>query len=307
MWTNAAQISTVPADATTQRRSPLFRALVELSKPGITLMEAVTAAVGFWVAKPWEHYAIGDMILRLAGIITGVLFLGASAGAANHILERENDARMQRTSLRPLPAHRISLRGALLYSLAAFIIGIVILLLLDWQVAMLGAATVLLYTLIYTPLKSRSAIALFIGGIPGALPVIGGWVAGGGTLVSIEALMLGGIMFWWQLPHFLALAIMYAEDYRRGGTVLLANGQAEPLAWHTLVYAALLVLSSVGWFVWGNGGLLYGIGCAGLSLWLLLHCIELVRVPNRTNARRVLIATYMFLMGLFLLTAVDVR
>lgn len=307
MWTNAAQISSVPTDATTQQRAQLVRALLELSKPGITLMEGVTAAVGFWVAKPWEHYGVGEILLRLVGIITGVIFLGASAGAANHILERENDAQMQRTSLRPLQTHRVSLQGAVSYAVATFVVGIVVLLLLDWRVAVLGGTTVLLYALVYTPLKTKSAIALFIGGIPGALPVVGGWIAGGGVPISIEATILCGIMFWWQLPHFLALAIMYAEDYRRGGTVLLANGEAEPLAWHTLVYSILLVLWSVGWFAWGNGGLLYGIGCAGLSGWLLWRCVQLVRKLNRASGRSVLVATYMFLMGLFLLAAVDVR
>ncbi|MCX7929209.1 MAG: protoheme IX farnesyltransferase [Chlorobi bacterium] len=287
-------------------RSLWLRAVVELSKPGITLMEVVTAAVGFLVAKPWEHYGAWEMVLRFAGLTVGVLALGASAGAFNHLLERTTDAVMQRTSLRPLPSGKITPHVAGIFATLAFVVGAGVLTMLDILVAVLGIATVVLYVVVYTPLKTRTSVALFVGGVPGALPVVGGWVAGGGSFVSADAAILGAIMFWWQLPHFLALAIMYADDYRRGGIVLLAGGRVRPLAWHTLGYSVLLVASSIAWFVLGRAGTLYFVGAAILSVWLLVRCVHLVRVPNSANARRVLMTTYIFLMGLFLLAAVDV-
>ncbi len=297
----------VPARMDASTRTPGVRALIELTKPGITLMEVVTAAVGYWVSQPWQRMELGEVLLRLSLLSVGVLSLGASAGTFNHLIERYTDATMQRTSLRPLPEGRITVTAARIFAWLLLGVGICVLLPLGWTVTILGAGTVLLYTIVYTPLKTKTALALYVGGIPGALPVIGGWVAGGGSLVSIEAAILGAIMFWWQLPHFLALAIMFAEDYRRGGIVLLAEGNAKRIAIHTLINAAFLIVSSAAWWALGRGGILYAIGCGILSTWLLVRCVQLVRQPHTSSGRRVLIATYMFLMGLFLFMAVDVR
>ncbi|RMF35924.1 MAG: protoheme IX farnesyltransferase [Chlorobiota bacterium] len=303
----ATAVSAVSSQPEAPARARPARSFIELSKPGITLMEVVTAAVGYWVAQPWLHGTLWTVLWQLGVVSVGVFLLGASAGAFNHILERWSDAAMQRTSLRPLPAGRISVVAAYVYAWSLLALGMTTLLLLGWTVALLGVATVALYALLYTPLKTKTALALYLGGIPGALPVIGGWVAGGGELLSPEAAILAAIMFWWQLPHFLALAILYADDYRRGGIVLLGDGKANRLALHTLLYAVLLVLASAAWWVWGKGGILYALGCGTLSAWLLVRCMQLVRQPNQANGRHVLVATYMFLMGLFLLAAVDLR
>jgi len=303
------QTVTAPAVSARMDASPRtrdLRALVELAKPGITLMEVVTAAVGYWVSQPWLRMELWEVLLRLSLLSVGVLFLGASAGTFNHLLERTTDAMMQRTSFRPLPEGRISVAVARIFAWFLFGIGICTLLPLGWTVTILGAVTVLLYTIVYTPLKTKTALALYLGGIPGALPVIGGWVAGGGSLLSIEAAILGAIMYWWQLPHFLALAIMFAEDYRRGGIILLAGGNAKRIAIHTLIHAVLLIVSSAAWWAWGRGGVLYALGWGIFSVWLLVQCLQLVRQPDTNSGRRVLIATYMFLMGLFLFMAVDV-
>ncbi len=303
----ASAVSAVSTQPEAPARARAARGFIELSKPGITLMEVVTAAVGYWVAQPWLHSTLWTVLWHLGVLSLGVLFLGASAGAFNHLLERRSDAVMQRTSLRPLPAGRISVGAAYAYAWFLLGLGTITLLLLGWTVALLGVATVALYALLYTPLKTKTALALYLGGIPGALPVVGGWVAGGGELLSPEAAILAAIMFWWQLPHFLALAILYADDYRRGGIILLGDGNANRLALHTLIYAALLVLTSAAWWIWGKGGILYALGCGTLSAWLLVRCMQLVRQPTLSNGRHVLIATYMFLMGLFLLAAVDLR
>ncbi|GIV54045.1 MAG: protoheme IX farnesyltransferase [Candidatus Kapaibacterium sp.] len=306
MVTSAVPVPASQAEIPTTA-SQRLRAILELSKPGITLMEIVTAAVGFVVAEPWQHTGVGMVLIRFAALSAGVLFLGASAGAFNHLLERSTDARMQRTSLRPLPAGKLGAGTALLYAVGMLVAGTAILWMVGWRVALLGVATVALYALAYTPLKTRTVAALFIGGIPGALPVVGGWVAGGGSIASAEAVILGGIMFWWQLPHFLALAVMYAEDYQRGKIALIGGGNRSVLSWHTLVYSVFLVATSLAWVVWGKGGYLYAVGCGTLSVWLLVQCVRLVRQPSVAQGRRVLLATYMFLMGLFLLAAVDIR
>lgn len=300
-------VSAVTSQSEARSRTSLARALIELSKPGITLMEVVTAAVGYWIAQPWFQGSLWVVLWRLGLLSLGVLLLGASAGAFNHLLERQSDAAMQRTSFRPLPAGRISVATAHVYAWSLLGLGVIALVPLGWTVAMLGLATIVLYALVYTPLKTKTALALYIGGIPGALPVVGGWVAGGGELFSLESAIVAAIMFWWQLPHFLALAVLYTDDYRRGGIVLLGNGKANWLAVHTLIYAVLLVLSSMSWWIWGKGGDLYALGCGTLSAWLLVRCVQLVREPNPANGRHVLVATYMFLMGLFLLAAVDMR
>lgn len=298
----------VPVAAQSRRAvGSAVRAYLELTKPGIALMEVVTAIVGYVVAEPWRTHSLPAVLGGAGALSVAVLLLSSSAGVFNHILERDSDAVMRRTSLRPLPAGKVALPHAVWFGSLLGAVGVAVAMLLGWHVALLGAMTIALYVLVYTPLKSRTPWALYVGGIPGALPVVGGWIAGGGSLLSVEAAILFAIMFWWQVPHFLALALLYADDYRRGGVALFGDGRPKALAVHTLASVVLLVLSAVAWHLWGRGGVLYALGCAALSAWLLYLSLRLVQCHSSADARRVLLATYMYLMGLFILMAVDVR
>ena len=202
-----------PAVATT--RSPLGDYL-ELTKPRITLMVVLTALVGFVMASPGS---VDGRALLAALIGTGLVASGASC--LNMVIERDIDARMQRTSQRPLPAGRLRPAEALAFGLAVTAAG---LLHLGWTsgalAAVVAAVTWSSYLFLYTPLKPRTSLSTIVGAFPGALPPVIGWAAARGTLDG-GAFVLFAILFLWQIPHFLAIAWIYRDDYERGGLPML--------------------------------------------------------------------------------------
>jgi len=194
----------------------LFRDLVELTKPRITLMVVLTAGIGLLLASGGEaSYVL--VIHTLVG--TGLLAGGSSA--LNQVLERDLDALMQRTADRPLPAGRMHPDAALLFGVALSIIGLLELtLFVNLLTALLGTLALASYVFLYTPLKRVSSLATVIGAIPGAIPPLMGWTAVTNE-IGLGAWVLFGILFLWQLPHFLAIAWMCREDYARAGLPML--------------------------------------------------------------------------------------
>ena len=201
----------VPATASRSRAADYWM----LAKPGITVMVAITAALGYYIA------ARGALDWKvLAHLVGGTLLSSAGAAALNMVLERKLDAKMDRTKNRPLPAGRLGVAEATAFGLALSAGGVAWLGLgTNWLVAGLSAATIGSYLFLYTPLKTKSSICTLVGAVPGALPPVMGWAATGA--LDVGAWILFGILFFWQLPHFLALAWMYREDYERGGFPML--------------------------------------------------------------------------------------
>jgi protoheme IX farnesyltransferase len=214
-----------------------------LGKPGITVMVGLTAAVGYAVAARGSFDAV-----LLAHLFAGTLLSSAGAGALNMVMERKLDARMERTRLRPLAAGRLGVAEALAFGVAASALGVA---LLAWKVNPLTAGisglTIATYLFLYTPLKTRSSLCTLVGAVPGALPPVMGWTAARGA-VETPALVLFLILFFWQLPHFLALAWMYREDYAKGGFPMLpveepsgaSTGRQVVLQTLALVVASLM-------------------------------------------------------------------
>jgi heme o synthase len=202
-----------PAVATT--RSALYDYL-ELTKPRITLMVMLTALVGFVMASPRD---VDGAALAAALLGTGLVAAGASC--LNMLIERDTDARMVRTSQRPLPAGRLRPAEALAFGLGITIAGLAQ---LGWTsgapAAAVAAVTWASYLFLYTPLKPRTSLSTIVGAFPGALPPVIGWAAARGTLDG-GAFVLFAILFLWQIPHFLAIAWIYREDYARGGLPML--------------------------------------------------------------------------------------
>jgi heme o synthase len=188
----------------------------ELTKPRITLMVVITALVGFVMASPGKPAIDG-----LLAALLGTALVAAGASCLNMVFEREIDARMQRTSRRPLPAGRLKVREAAAFGLAITACG---LLELVWlcppPAAAVAAVTWATYLFLYTPLKPRTSLSTVVGAFPGALPPVIGWVAARGTF-DAGAFVLFAILFLWQIPHFLAIAWIYREDYARGGLPML--------------------------------------------------------------------------------------
>src|SRR5437763_3202429 len=160
--------------------------------------------------------------MRRVNALGGTALVAAGTNALNQYVEREHDVKMRRTRLRPLPDGRISPRAALLFSSAVSIIGTIYLgIAVNWLTAALGAFTLTSYIFIYTPLKRVSTICTLIGAVPGAIPPLMGWTAATGVL-GAGGWIIFAILFFWQLPHFMAISWMYRDAYARGGFAMLA-------------------------------------------------------------------------------------
>lgn len=234
-----AELTLTSATAAGERASTAaeFAAgLLELAKPRITALVLVTAAAGFLAAG-------GGLGAALFHLLAGTALLAGGTNAWNQVLERGPDARMERTRGRPLPAGRIGVATAALFGGALVAGGTAWL----WAgtnglTAALGLGSALLYAAVYTPLKRRSAAALPVGAVPGALPVLGGWTAARAG-VSAEGLALFGLLFLWQMPHFLALGWRLRDQYERAGfRVLAVDDPTGTSSGTTAVLTALALL-----------------------------------------------------------------
>ncbi len=291
------------------KSSPMsvVRGYYELTKPGITQMVVLTAAVGYYLGFPsGMSFSTVDNLVRLVLLILGTAFISGGSCAFNHIMERDDDATMKRTGQRPIPSGVISVRSAVAFATLCTILGVVALSFTNTLTLVLAVATFLTYLLLYTPLKKKTWFAMFVGGIPGALPAVGGWTAVTGS-IDVVAIVLFGIMFVWQLPHFLALAMMYRQDYERGGFALLRKSEAEQnvVAKHALGYTIVLVPLGLLLAVFGMVGGLFVVGYAALSFVFLKSAVAVVKLPNPASARRLLLASYAYVMGAFLLMVID--
>jgi heme o synthase len=246
-------------------------AFVELTKPGIVRMVLVTAGTGFVMASGLGHPL--DMVLLLHTLF-GVGLAASGACGLNEYAEWPADGRMRRTAGRPVPSGRMRPRTALHFSGLLVLLGLAHLQLFVGGLTMaLVALTVVSYVLIYTPLKRHTWLATLVGAVPGALPILAGWTAGGGGL-SAPGLALFAILFLWQMPHFYALAWIYRADYTRGGFRMLTT--EDPTGARTgrqiLFFGTLLVPVSLLPTLLGLTGLLYlgvaivlGLGLLGLG------------------------------------------
>lgn len=280
-----------------------LRDLIEMGKPRITLLVLLTSAVGMFMA-PGAIGLQGGVIFLLATSL-----LVASANTLNCWIERESDGLMHRTRARPLPAGRISARLA---CTAGVVEGSVALVALAWvtnlPTFLLGLTALVSYVAIYTPLKRVSWWAVVIGAIPGAIPPLMGWTALTGRL-DVEGWLLFGILFLWQLPHFIAISLYLKEDYRRGGLQVLpvAHGDAAARR-HLFAYTVLLVLVSLLAQPMGMAGVLYGISASLLGAGFLYFAANGLRGTVRGAwARRTFAYSLIYLSALIVMLMVDAR
>jgi len=196
------------------------RHLLTLIKVRITLLVTLTAMAGYGLAPDPEWGA------PFWSVALGVFLITAGASAVNMFMERDTDALMNRTRLRPLPMHVLTPGSALAIGISTSILGLLTLLPLGLMPAGIAALSWVLYVLVYTPLKSKTSLNTVVGAIPGALPPLIGWTATGAPL-SMLALVPFLMMFVWQVPHFLALAWMYRDDYEKGGLQMLTVEDKE--------------------------------------------------------------------------------
>jgi protoheme IX farnesyltransferase len=262
----------------------------------------LTAAAGFYAGA---RGAV-DLWLLLHTLV-GTALVAGGTNALNQLRERDIDARMERTKRRPLPSGRVTPRAAAWFASAISTAGVLYLVLaVNVVTAALAALTLVSYVFLYTPLKRRTSLNTLIGAVPGALPIVGGWTAAGGALdVAVGALFW--ILFLWQLPHFLALAWLYREDYRRGGLAMLsvADPDGRATGRMVLLYAlALLPVSLVPTLV-GLTGTVYFIGALLLGLVYAGVGVILSLGVTRPRAWRVFAVSIVYLPVLLALLVFD--
>jgi len=275
---------------------------VALAKPRLNMLVVVSAVAGYVMASG----DTGD-VLRLLCMTIGTGLVAGGASGFNQILEREPDGLMQRTRLRPMPDGRLSVRDAILFAVVLTAAGLIILAVgANLLSAIVAFATLASYAVVYTPLKKRTSFATVVGAVPGALPPVIGWAAAAGTL-SRGAWVLFGIVFLWQLPHFLAIAWMYREDYARAGFPMLPviDPDGRSTARQSVVYAAALLPVSLAPTLVGMTGTLYFAGALILSLLFLGLSLRFALSRSTPDARRLFFGSITYLPLLWLLMIAD--
>ena len=276
--------------------------LVVLTKPRVVLMVLVTTLIGYYVALPGP----ADW-LRVIHLVVGTVLAAGGTLALNQYRERDVDARMERTRLRPLPDGRLMPLEALLFGAAITVVGLTYLAAaVSALSALVTTAIVVLYLFVYTPLKLRTPLATLVGAVPGALPPVTGWVAAREDF-ALGAAVLFGILFLWQLPHTLAIARLYRDDYARAGVLVLPvvdeHGGSTERQMMTGVLG-LLVVSLLPTLI-GLAGGLYFTGALVLGLVFVGAGAVQARSRSSVAARRVLFASLLYLPVLLALLAFD--
>jgi len=288
--------STAPAE------KALFQVLCELVKARLTFLVLLTTAVGFYLG--WR----GTLDVWLLGhTLLGTALVACGAAALNQLSEREHDARMRRTADRPLPSGRLQPETVFILGGASSVVG---LLYLAWLVnpltSLIGAVTLGSYLFVYTPLKRVTWLNTAVGAVPGALPPLMGWTAARGEL-SGEGWALFGILFFWQIPHFLAIAWLYREDYERAGFVMLPSMDrggfrtGRQAVSHTM---GLLIVSLTP-FLLHLTGMLYVCGAVVLGAIFLVCAAQFSRQLTADRARRLFFASILYLPLLLGLMVLD--
>ena len=275
---------------------------LELTKPRVSLMVLVTMFVGFYLGS--EH---GAGYLRLIETLIGTALAAGGTLALNQFLERRADALMARTRHRPLPDGRMQPIEALLFGVGLAAAGLLILALtVNALSALVTASIVGSYLFIYTPLKQRSSLCGVVGAVPGALPPVIGWTAATGGL-SIEAWVLFAIMFFWQIPHTLAIARLYRDDFAKAGIQFLPVIESD--GWTTgrqiITHSLALLVVSLLPTLLGLAGTVYFLAALLLGSGFLWYGIGLAISQSLAAARRLLLASLIYLPLLLVVMALD--
>lgn len=298
----AATSSAVDAPSGSGALRTAFADFKELLKPGITTFVVVMAAAGYVLATdgPIDWFV-------LLGLMLGSGLTAGGGAALNHAIEWRHDARMVRTAARPIPTGRVGVAIAVSYGVACAVLGGVVLAQTTNPITTgLALLTVALYVGVYTPLKRVSVWNTLVGAIPGALPALGGAAAASGRIDAV-GWSLFAVLFLWQLPHFLALAWMFREDYRRAGFRMLPSvrGGERLIAWFVLLSTLLLLVAGVVPVAIGRAGALYLGGMCVLGMAFTLPAFSFFSEPDDTRARRLLLASIAYVPVFFALVVID--
>jgi protoheme IX farnesyltransferase len=276
--------------------------LISLTKPRVVLMVLITTVVGYYVGLPGA-----PDYTRLLALLVGTTLAAGGTLALNQYWERDVDALMERTRMRALPEGRLAPLEALLFGAATTAGGLTVLAIgAGWLAALVTTATFALYVFAYTPLKLRTSLCTLVGAVPGALPPVTGWAAARDD-ISLGAWVLFGILFLWQLPHTLAIARLYQADYARAGVRLLPVIDAQGGSTERQILTGCMALLAVSLLptLIGLAGAVYFVGALVLGGTFAAFGVQQALAPSASRARRVLLASLLYLPVLLALLAFD--
>lgn len=278
-----------PAPNTLELKQKL-RDYSQLTKMRLATLVVFSAAMAFMTAPGEVDF------VKMGWLVLGGFLVTGSANGFNQVMERELDKLMDRTKSRPLPSIRMGVNEALLVCIITGVVGVFIL----WYYtnlasAILGLLAILLYTLVYTPMKRKSPIAVFIGAVPGAIPPLLGWIAATGNF-NTAALLLFAIQFLWQFPHFWAIAWVMDDDYKKAGFNLLPTGKRDKgSAMQTVLYTISLVPVAIMPWVFGVSGWLSLILMLAVTFYFLFQAIQLYKDCSIESARKLMYGSFFYL------------
>lgn len=275
----------------------------EITKIGLSISVVFSSVAGYLLG------AIEIDWWTLVLLAFGGFFMVGASNAYNQIIERDLDALMDRTKNRPIPGGRMSVNTAFTIAIIFTILGIVSLYIINPKTAMYGAISIFLYTSVYTPLKTRTPLAVFVGAIPGAIPFMLGWVAARNDF-GIEPGILFALQFFWQFPHFWAIGWFLFDDYEKGGFFMLPTGKRDKgTAVQTIMYTVWTILVSIIPVFGFTGDLSLSIVGAiivfTLGLVMLYYAFELFRKRTSKAAKQLMLASVMYITLLQIVYVVD--
>lgn len=291
-------------EVTSIEKSPsMVKNYIEITKPRLSIVVVFSSIAGYFLGA--ETYDWKVLLL----LCLGGYFLVGSSNVFNQIIERDRDALMKRTQNRPLPTGRITVSHAWVYGLTMAVTGVYLLFLINTATAFFGALSIVLYAAVYTPLKTMTPLCVFVGAFPGAIPYMLGWVAASGSF-GIEPGTLFMLQFFWQFPHFWAIAWMLEDDYKAGGFKMLPTGAtdrgtATQIVLYTIWTIAISIIpvfnvtGSLYITIWS--ALLVGL----LGIWFLYYAVKLFRERSNKVARKLMLVSVSYITLIQIIYVVD--
>ena len=278
-------------------------AYYELTKPGITFTVLASMMIGFVLGSGGQiNY------LMMLNAIIGTWLIASGTAAHNQFLEWRLDSKMKRTRERPVPSSKISPKASVFFSLSLILVGLLYLMLfVNYVAGVVSLLTTLIYLGIYTPMKRVSAVNVFIGAIPGALPPIGGWAAATGHIGSIGMWLLFGIVFLWQVPHVMAIAWLCKDDYSNAGFRMLPKNDADGYKATVLILTCLIALIPVsyGLYYVGLNSWIYLVGALISGIGFLYYGIIFAANRTKDAAKKLMFASFAYLPTVWAFVIID--
>lgn len=301
----ANKIKLNPTNNTLSLKS-IFTDFKEITKAGLAVSVLFSSIAGYLLGFSNEFPFSWEILLML--MVGGYCMVGAS-NAFNQVIEKDLDALMDRTKNRPVPSGRMSVNTALIIASLLTIVGLTLLYLINPKTAMFGAISIFLYVSLYTPLKTKTPLSVFVGAFPGAIPFMLGWVAATGNF-GIEAGTLFLIQFFWQFPHFWSIGWFLYDDYEKAGFFMLPTGKKDDkTALQTILYTVWLIVASLLPVLGYTGQLKISIIAAILvfllGLWMLYYALRLRKLGTTKAAKSLMLASVFYITMLQLIYIVD--